>query len=115
MALISVLCNPREAKDLGILRHFFVSMILESTEEAQIMLLKRQRVLIMTDPLIGTIVTGSFEDWIDLIIELTQYDDSRKLGCCIYATLVSFGLSPIMQKLERRQKGDMFVAYWGCL
>lgn len=115
LALIAVLCLPREAKDLGILRHFHMSMILESSEEAEIMLLKRQRVLLHVDPVIGTIVSGSLEDWIDLIIELTQFKESRSLGCCIYASLVSFGLAQLMQKLERRPaENGMFIAHWGC-
>jgi hypothetical protein len=115
LALIAVLCPLREAKDAGVLRHFHLSLILESDNNELLMLLKKQRLMVTEDPVIGQFATGSFEDWIDLIIELTQFDESRGLGCCIYATLVSFGMSQLLQKLERRPRpGGMFVAFWGC-
>lgn len=115
LALIAILCPLREAKDLGILRHFHLTMILESNNDELLMLLKKQRIMVAEDPIIGQFATGSFEAWIDLIIELSQFDESRGLGCCIYATLVSFGMAPLLQKLERRPRpGGMFIAFWGC-
>lgn len=114
VTLFSVLGPPREAKDRGLLRHIVFTVIVQSTSDEQRMLLEQQLVIMHSDVDLGTIATGSLDDWIDMMIRLSQYQESRMVATVIYNMLMAVGMSPFLEKLQRRGSG-LPTMYWGCI